>query len=115
MNEHVLSPEETFNYVTGLSFEKRGEEFLNEVQAYEKNIRLQSEAVKEKENFSFDYFFNQNKQLQDNDDSSSDEDDDDNDENYTDLTSGDEYLTKSSPPKMNKSPLRKPRVSKHSS
>jgi RIO kinase 3 len=115
LNEHVLSPEETFNYVTGLSFEKRGEEFLNEVQAYEKNIRLQSEAVKEKENFSFDYFFNQNKQLQDNDDSSSDEDDDDNDENYTDLTSGDEYLTKSSPPKMNKSPLRKPRVSKHSS
>lgn len=115
LNEHVLSPEETFNYITGLSFEKRGEEFLNEVQAYEKNIRLQSEAVKEKENFSFDYFFNQNKQLQDNDDSSSDEDDDDNDENYTDLTSGDEYLTKSSPPTMNKSPLRKPRVSKHSS
>jgi RIO kinase 3 len=61
LNEYVLSAEETFNYVTGLAFEKRGEEFLNEVQAYEKNVRLQSEAVKEKDNFSFDYFFNQAK------------------------------------------------------
>jgi RIO kinase 3 len=115
LNEHVLSAEETFNYVTGLSFEKRGDEFLSEVQAYEKNIRLQSEAVKEKENFSFDYFFNQTKKLEDNEDSSSSDEDDDDDENYTDLTSGDEYLSKSSPSKMNKSPLRKPRVSKHSS
>jgi RIO kinase 3 len=112
LNEHVLPPEETFNYVTGLSFEKRGDEFLSEVQAYEKNIRLQSEAVKEKENFSFDYFFNQTKQFQDEDDSSSDdEEENDDDENYTDLTSGDECLTKSSPSKMNKSP----RVSEQSS
>jgi len=121
LNEYVLSPEETFNHITGLKFEKRGQEFLNEVQAYEKNIRLQSEAVKEKENFSFDYFFNQTRKLQDNEDSSSSSDDDDNieeddnDENYIDLTSGDEYMSKSSPSKMNKSPLRKTRVSKHSS
>ena len=40
LNEYVLSPEETFNYVTGLSFDKRGQEFLNQVQAYEKNIRF---------------------------------------------------------------------------
>lgn len=104
MNECVLSPEETFNYVTGLAFEQRGEEFLNEVQTYEKNIRLQSEAVKEKENFSFDYFFNQTKALQDNDEDSSDDDDDD-DENYVDLTSEDEQVNK---------PTRKARISKTS-
>lgn len=108
LNEYVLSPEETFNHVTGLAFDKRGEEFLNEVQTYEKNIRLQSEAIKEKENFSFDYFFNQTKNLQDHD-SSSDEEEDDDDENYTDLTSEDERATKPV-----KSPARKPRVSKHS-
>ena len=102
MNECVLSPEETFNYITGLAFEQRGEEFLNEVQTYEKNIRLQSEAVKEKENFSFDYFFNQTKALQDNDEDSSDDDDD---ENYVDLTSEDEQVNK---------PTRKARISKTS-
>jgi hypothetical protein len=101
-----LSPEETFNYVTGLAFEKRGEEFLNEVQAYEKNIRLQSEAVKEKEDFSFDYFFNQPRELT-ADDSSSDDDDD---ENYVDLTSGDEDITK----KSDKPSSRKKKLSKSS-
>jgi RIO kinase 3 len=115
LNEYVLSPEETFNHVTGLAFEKRGEEFLNEVQVYEKNIRLQSEAVKENENFSFDYFFNQPRPFNGEEDSSSEDDDDDDDENYTDLTSGDEYITKASPSKSNKSPLRKTRISKHSS
>ena len=88
LNEYVLSPEETFNHVTHLAFEQRGQEFLNQVQTYEKNIRLQSEAVKEKENFSFDYFFEQEtKPLQDEDSSS-----DDSDESYTDLTSGDESV-----------------------
>ena len=113
MNEYVLSPEETFNHVTGLAFDKRGDEFLNEVQSYEKNVRLQSEAVKEKENFSFDYFFNQPRKLNlDDEDSSSDEEEeDDNDEDYTDLTDGDEYLAKSVP---NKPTVRKPRISKHS-
>ncbi|CAF0842960.1 unnamed protein product [Rotaria sordida] len=126
LNEYVLTPEETFNYVTGLAFDKQGQEFLNEVQAYEKNIRLQSEAVKEKENFSFDYFFNQAKKLNiddDDDDSSSDEedieknnddDDDDDDENYVDLTSGDESMTKSSLSKPMKLPSRKIKLSKHS-
>lgn len=115
MNEYVLSPEETFNHVTGLAFDKRGDEFLNAVQAYEKNIRLQSEAVKEKDNFSFDYFFNQAQQLNlDDEDSSSDEEDvleDDNDEDYTDLTDADEHLAKSVP---NKTTVRKQRISKHS-
>ncbi len=86
------------------------------MQTYEKNIRLQSEAVKEKENFSFDYFFNQTRKLN-ADESSSDEediDDDDDDENYVDLTSGDEFMTKSSPPKPNKAPLRKTKLSKNS-
>lgn len=124
LNEYVLSPEDTFNYVTGLGFTKQGEEFLNEVQTYEKNIRLQSEAVKEKENFAFDYFFNQTKKLtddddDDDDDSSSDEiiendDEYDDDENYVDLPSGDEALTKNSLPVTKKSPVRKPRVSKNS-
>ncbi|CAF1387302.1 unnamed protein product [Rotaria sordida] len=126
LNEYVLTPEETFNYVTGLAFDKQGQEFLNEVQAYEKNIRLQSEAIKEKENFSFDYFFNQAKKLNiddDDDDSSSDEedieknnddDDDDDDENYVDLTSGDESMTKSSLSKPMKLPSRKIKLSKHS-
>ena len=118
LNEHVLSPEETFNYVTGLAFEKRGEEFLNEVQTYEKNIRLQREAVKEKENFSFDYFFNQTRKLNLVDDDSSSEDDDaiedDNDDDYTDLTSGDEHIAKSAPTKAIHSSSRRPRVSKHS-
>ncbi|CAF1448607.1 unnamed protein product [Rotaria sordida] len=125
LNEYVLTPEETFNYVTGLAFDKQGQEFLNEVQAYEKNIRLQSEAIKEKENFSFDYFFNQAKKLNidDDDDSSSDEedieknnddDDDDDDENYVDLTSGDESMTKSSLSKPMKLPSRKMKLSKHS-
>ncbi|CAF3745667.1 unnamed protein product [Adineta steineri] len=117
LNDYVLSPEETFNHVTGLGFEKRGQEFLNEIQAYEKNVRLQSEAIKEKDNFSFEYFFNQTKELH-ADDSSSDEDDDndDDDEDYTDLTSGDEYaatLSKSLPSKIMKSPLRKTKLSKH--
>lgn len=80
------------------------------MQAYEKNIRLQSEAIKEKENFSFDYFFNQTKQLQDPEDTSSDDDDED----YTDLTSGDENNTKSSTVKPSKSPVRKTRISKNS-
>jgi len=111
LNEHVLSPEETFNHITGLRFEKRGEEFLNEVQAYEKNIRLQSEAVKEKENFSFDYFFNQTRKLNDSSSSDEEEEADDNDEDYTDLTSEDEHLSKSSP---TKSAIRKARISKHS-
>lgn len=115
LNEHVLSPEETFNYVTGLAFEKRGEEFLNEVQTYEKNIRLQSEAVKEKENFSFDYFFNQTRKLNLVDDDSSDDDEevieDDQDDDYTDLTSGDEYTA---PMKTTQSSLRRQRISKHS-
>ncbi|CAF1022038.1 unnamed protein product [Rotaria sordida] len=123
LNEYVLTPEETFNYVTGLAFDKQGQEFLNEVQAYEKNIRLQSEAIKEKENFSFDYFFNQAKKLNidDDDDSSSDEEDieknndDDDDENYVDLTSGDESMTKSSLSKPMKLPSRKIKLSKHSS
>jgi hypothetical protein len=88
-----LSPEETFNYVTGLAFEKRGEEFL-------------SEAVKEKEDFSFDYFFNQPRELT-ADDSSSDDDDD---ENYVDLTSGDEDITK----KSDKPSSRKKKLSKSS-
>jgi len=86
------------------------------VQTYEKNIRLQSEAVKEKENFSFDYFFNQTRKLN-ADESSSDEediDDDDDDENYVDLTSGDEFMTKSSQAKPNKAPLRKTKLSKNS-
>ncbi|CAF1586694.1 unnamed protein product [Adineta steineri] len=117
LNDYVLSPEETFNHVTGLGFEKRGQEFLNEIQAYEKNVRLQSEAIKEKDNFSFEYFFNQTKELH-ADDSSSDEDDDndDDDEDYTDLTSGDEYaatLSKSLPSKIMKSPSRKTKLSKH--
>lgn len=111
MNEYVLSPEETFNHVTGLAFDKRGDEFLNEVQAYEKNIRLQSEAVKEKENFSFDYFFNQTRQLTLGDDSSSDEEEEDDDDQYTDITDVDEYLAKSAPTKPT---ARKPRISKHS-
>ncbi|CAF1198280.1 unnamed protein product [Rotaria sp. Silwood1] len=125
LNEYVLTPEETFNHVTGLAFEKHGQEFLNDVQTYEKNIRLQSEAIKEKENFSFDYFFNQTKKLNidddDDDDSSSDENDlennedieiaDDNDD-YVDLTSGDESMTKSSLSKPKKSPSRKTKLSK---
>lgn len=105
LNESVLSPEETFNYVTGLSFDKKGQEFLNQVQAYEKNIRLQSEAVKEKENFSFDYFFNQTRQFHDANSSDDDDDDDDNeewieddgDEEYVDLPSDDETAKKKSP------------------
>lgn len=100
LNESVLSPEETFNYVTGLAFDKKGEAFLNQVQAYEKNIRLQSEAIKEKENFSFDYFFKQTQQFQDPDTSDDDDDDeewiveDDGDEDYVDLTSDDEMVKK---------------------
>ncbi|CAF2665034.1 unnamed protein product [Rotaria sp. Silwood2] len=124
LNEYVLTPEETFNHVTGLAFEKHGQEFLNEVQAYEKNIRLQSEAIKEKENFAFDYFFDQTKKWNiddddDDDDSSSDGDDleineavEDDDENYVDLTSGDESMTKSSLSKAKKSPSRKTKLSK---
>lgn len=95
LNEMVLSPEDTFNYVTGLAFDQKGEEFLNQVQAYEKNIRLQSEAVKEKENFSFDYFFNQMRQFHDpNSSDDDDEDEDDGDEDYVDLTSDDETIKK---------------------
>ena len=104
LNEAVLSPEETFNYVTGLAFDKKGQEFLNQVQAYEKNIRLQSEAIKEKENFSFDYFFNQTRQFHDANSSDDDDDDevdgewvveDDGDEDYVDLPSDDEAWKKS--------------------
>ncbi|UJR15520.1 hypothetical protein I4U23_002460 [Adineta vaga] len=121
LNEHVLTPEETFNYVTGLGFKQTGQEFLNEVHTYEKNIRLQSEAIKEKENFAFNYFFNQTQKLT-ADDSSSDEDDDDdnvdadNDEDYVDLTSGDELstLSKSLPSKPIKSSPRKTKFTKHS-
>ncbi|CAF1527921.1 unnamed protein product [Adineta steineri] len=116
LNDYVLSPEETFNHVTGLGFEKRGQEFLNEIQAYEKNVRLQSEAIKEKDNFSFEYFFNQTKELHADDSSSDEDDDNDDDEDYTDLTSGDEYaatLSKSLPSKIMKSPSRKTKLSKH--
>lgn len=97
LNESVLSPEETFNYVTGLAFDKKGQEFLNQVQAYEKNIRLQSEAIKEKENFSFDYFFKQTQQFQDPESSDDDDEEwieDDGDEDYVDLTSDDETVKK---------------------
>lgn len=107
--------------MTGLKFEKRGEEFLNEVQAYEKNIRLQSEAVKEKENFSFDYFFNQTHKSTDNDDddSSSDDEDieimeDDEDENYEDVSSGDECVSKSPSTNAKKLQLNKKKASKSS-
>ena len=123
LNENVLSPEETFNYVTGLTFNKQGEEFLNQVQAYERNIRLQSEAIKEKGDFSFDYFFNQTRTSNDDGDSSSDEDDveeneDGNNDDYVDLTSDDEYpmntITSFSLSKAKKSPLRKAKNAKHS-
>lgn len=123
LNEPILSPEDTFNHVTSLAFEERGQGFLNQVQTYEKNIRLQSEAVKEKENFSFDYFFQQTKDLQDEESSSEDEDEgfellqDDGDESYVDLTSGDEGVSgklSTSPTKINKKPLRTRKTSKHS-
>ncbi|CAF3343998.1 unnamed protein product [Rotaria socialis] len=120
LNEYVLTPEETFNHVTNLAFEKRGQEFLNEVQAYEKNIRLQSEAVKEKEEFSFDYFFNQTKKLtddDDDDDSSSNEDiadEGDDDDDYVDITSGDEYLNRIPFSRGKKSPTQKAKVVKNS-
>ena len=118
LNENVLSPEEIFNFVTDLTFEKRGKEFLDEVQTYEKNIRLQSEAIKEKDGFSFDYFFDrtkQNKDDDDDDDSSSDDDDED-DVNYVDMTSEDEFasikLLSTSAPSKKLSP-RKKRLSEH--
>ena len=98
MHKQILSPEQTFNYVTGLGFNESGEEFLNQVQAYQKNIRLPSEAVKENDEFSFEHFFNQAKQARNIDSSSSDSDvgEDDGDEDYTDLTSGDESTSLSS-------------------
>lgn len=94
LSEKVLTGEQTFNYVTGLTFDTEGREFLHQVQAYEKNIRLQSEAIKEKQNFSFDYFFEQSRTL--NQDQSSDDGSDeeiiadDGDENYVDVPTDDE-------------------------
>ncbi|CAF1507214.1 unnamed protein product [Adineta ricciae] len=117
LNEHVLTPEETFNHVTGLGFKQSGQEFLNEVQTYEKNIRLQSEAAKEKDNFAFNYFFNQTRKLTADDSSSEDEDDgDDDDEDYNDLPTDDEdaMLSKSLPSKPIKSPVQKAKPTKHS-
>jgi RIO kinase 3 len=115
LNDYVLSPENTFNYVTGLEFDQKGSDFLNQVQTYEKNIRLQSEAVKEKENFSFEYFFNQTRQWQDDDSSSDDDENDDaDDENYIDITSDDDYnLTKIATSKTTKTVLRKAKPLKH--
>ncbi|CAF0921163.1 unnamed protein product [Didymodactylos carnosus] len=92
----ILSPEEIFNYVTGLKFEKKGEEFLAEVLQYVKNVRLQSDAIKEKNNFSFDYFFNNRDNKDDLTSSSSSSEDmekeyeEDDDENYIDVSSDDE-------------------------
>ena len=123
VNEYVLSPEDTFNHVTHLAFDQRGQEFLNQVQTYEKNIRLQSEAVKEKENFSFDYFFQQTRDLQDEESSSDDDEDDlelvedDGDDSYVDLTSGDEGVSNklaTSPMKVSKKPARTAKLPKQS-
>ncbi|CAF0787240.1 unnamed protein product [Didymodactylos carnosus] len=96
-NTTILSPEEIFNYVTDLKFEKKGQEFLAEIVQHVKNIRSQLEAVEEKDNFSFEYFFNKSANIDDETSSSSSEEEDvekqdtnNDDENYVDISSDDE-------------------------